>query len=136
MTKAKQQAKQQGLTLAKELLTSPHPNKLVKSYALEWNLINKASRNSQNINPEILKAVFSLAKPKTQKAFPLNNGDFIIVQLLNIHNVENLPNQSINQISEELTMLQAQLEQKSYEKDLIDTAKIEFFNTFELEKNF
>ncbi|MGD0466466.1 MAG: SurA N-terminal domain-containing protein [Gammaproteobacteria bacterium] len=136
MTKAKQQAKQQGLTLAKELLTSPHPNKLVKSYALEWNLINKASRNAHNINPEILKAVFSLSKPKTQKAFPLNNGDFIIVQLLNIHNVENLPNQSINQISEELTMLQAQLEQKSYEKDLIDTAKIEFFNTFELEKNF
>ena len=136
ITKAKQQAKQQGLILAKELLNSPHPSKLVKSHNFEWNIINKAARNSQNINPEILKSVFSLAKTKTQKAFQLNNGDFIIVQLLNIHNAENLSNPSTNQISEEFTMLQALLEQKLYEKDLVDTAKIKFFNNVEFEKNF
>ncbi len=125
---AKNQAEEQGLTLAKELINSTHPNKLAKSYGLEWNLIDKATRNTQAINPEILKAAFSLPKPKMQKAFTLSNGDFIIVQLLNIHANLNEKQQPENQqVSTQLTMFQAQIEQQLYEKDLIKSAKIKIF---------
>ena len=133
VTKAKQKIQQQGLILAKELLNSPHPNKLVTSYGLEWNIINKATRDTKNINPEILKIAFTLKKPKAQQSFTLNNGDFVIIQLLNINHIEDKStNQSVKQISEQLTMLQEQLEQQLYEKDLIDTAKIKIFK----EKNY
>jgi peptidyl-prolyl cis-trans isomerase D len=127
---AKEKAKQQGLIIAKELLHSSNHNKTIKSYGLEWTLVNKAARDlvNNNINLEILKTAFTLTNNKKQKTFTDNNGDVIIVQLLNIHNIEDLSTQPINQIHNQLTILYAQIEQKLFEQDLINHANIKIFN--------
>ena len=128
---AQQQAKQQGLNLAKQLLNTTNPNKLVKSLGLEWITINQATRDMQHkdINLEILKTAFSLTTTNNQKTFITNNGDFIIVKLLKIHNIQDLSTQPIAKIYQQLINLHAKLEQTLYEQELIKTAKIKFFNT-------
>ena len=127
---AKEKATQLGLIIAKELLHSSNPNKIIKSYGLEWTLVNKAARDlvDNNINLEILKTAFTLTNNKKQKTFTDNNGDVIIVQLLNIHNIEDLSKQPINQIHNQLNILYAQIEQKLFEQDLINHANIKIFN--------
>lgn len=130
---AMQLAKKQGLALAIQLLNNhtKTPTNILKPLALKWNLVNKATRNIPNINQEILKAAFSVTTTKPQKTISLNNGDFAIVQLIKVHdNNQNLSPQAIDQFTEQLIALQAQIEQKSFEQDLINKAKIKIFKEF------
>ena len=132
---AKQQAKEYGLELAKKLLVSTSPNKIAKSHDVDWNLVT-ATRETKDINLEILQAAFSLAKPKMQKSFNLANGDFVIVQLLSTQDADlkkMLEHQQDlkEQMREQLTHLQGHLEQKLYEKDLFNSAKIKYTSNIE-----
>lgn len=124
-----QQAQQQGLTVAKQLLTNTG-DKIVKLYGLKWVKINNATRYQQinNLDAQILKTAFSLTTKHNQTTFTMDNGDFIIVKLLNIHNLQDLSKQPIQEINQQLTTMQAILEQRFYEQDLIKDAKIKFFN--------
>ncbi len=128
---AKQHAKNIGLDLATKILSSTtSPNKLAKSYDVDWNLI-KSKRDDKSINAEILQAVFSLGKPNMQKNFSLANGDFVVVQLLNIQDADVqkiLADQAETkeQIQQQLIYLQAYLEEKLYEQELLNAAKIKF----------
>lgn len=132
---AKQQTKEYGLDLAKKLLASDSPNKLTKTYDVDWNTMT-VKRDDKNINSEILKAAFSLPKAKMQKTLSLANGDFVIVQLLNINDgdlkkmLSEQPDLK-EQMKEQLVQLQAYLEQKLYEQVLFNTAKIKFTNNID-----
>jgi hypothetical protein len=71
-----------------------------------------------------------------QKTFSLANGDFVIVQLLNINDgdlkkmLSEQPDLK-EQMKEQLVQLQAYLEQKLYEQVLFNTAKIKFTNNID-----
>lgn len=123
------QAQQQGLTVAKQLLNNT-ADKIVKLYGLKWVKINNATRDQQinNLDAQILKTAFSLTAKRNQTTFTMNNGDFIIVKLLHINNVQDLSKQPTQEINQQLTTMQAILEQRFYEQDLIKDAKIKFFN--------
>lgn len=132
---AKQLAQEHGLDFAKKLLAGASPKKLAKTYGVDWNIMT-VKRHDKNLNPEILKAAFSLAKPEMQKTFSLVNGDFVVLRLLKITDADlkkmlsDQPN--LKDIThQQLMQLHTQLELKLFEQKLFNAAKIKFTNNIE-----
>ena len=117
--------------LAKLAKYNISPVKLAKSMGLEWKILNNITKNSKNINEEILNVAFSLIKFNDPKVFNLSTGDCLILQVLQIKDADlnkvlmEHPDLKSN-IQEQLLQLRSYIEQKLYEQDLYNNAKIKF----------
>ncbi len=117
--------------LAKLAKYKTSPVKLAKSMGLEWKILHNITKNSKNINEEVLTIAFSLIKFNDPKIFNLVDGDCLILQVLQIKDADlnklvmEHPDLKSN-IQEQLLQLRSYVEQKLYEQDLYNNAKIKF----------
>ncbi|MDH5728939.1 MAG: SurA N-terminal domain-containing protein [Gammaproteobacteria bacterium] len=80
---AKQQAKEKGEALLAQINDAANAEKVAKQNKITWNKTDWVKRSGSSVNSEIVKKVFTLAKPTKEKAriegFALNNGDYALV---------------------------------------------------------
>lgn len=112
------------------------PSNLAKIKGLKWVNLNKVTKNSRNINSEILNFAFSFNKPNVVKVFNLTNGDCVVLQISQIQDAD------LNELkikypdfksTMETQLLQSlsYIEQKLYEQDLYNNAKIKFIKSID-----
>lgn len=111
--------------------------KLAKFDGLEWKVINNVNRNTRSVvDEEIINIAFNLNATTIPKLFNLSNGDCLILQILQIKDADlnKLTKQHPdlkNNIQEQLLQLRSYIEQKLYEKNLYEKAKIKFTKSIE-----
>ena len=130
---AQEQARKYSLDFANKILALKSKNKSTKIDNIEWIVLDKVHRKDTKVNTEILAAAFSLNKVSPQKTFNLVNGDFVIALLLSVQDADLkklLDQQSglKNKLKEQLTYLQAYVDQRAYEEDLLSKSKIKFID--------
>jgi peptidyl-prolyl cis-trans isomerase D len=130
---AQEQARKYSLDFANKILALKSKNKSTKIDNIEWIVLDKVHRKDTKVNTEILAAAFSLNKISPQKTFNLVNGDFVIALLLSVQDADLkklLDQQSglKNKLKEQLTYLQAYVDQRAYEEDLLSKSKIKFID--------
>lgn len=131
----KLKAEEYNKKLIQELMSAKDPIKLAKNYDLEWKTAN-IQRNTHAVMTELSTSAFQINMVGKCKIFNLNNGDFLILQLLNVKDAviaelsKETPDFSIK-VEEKLIKLQSDIEQKLYEQELYNNAKIKLIQQIE-----
>lgn len=100
---------------------------LLKNYQLIWKPVINASRDSENIDPQINELAFGLAKPTESTGKTLSNGDFIVVKLKTIHNGQynDLDSEQQESLIQQIQASYGTMEYDLYINGLVATSKIE-----------
>lgn len=87
---------QYGESLFKNLEKTGNISKSFANRNLKWKFINKVNRYDNKLNKDIIKVVFTLVPPNknipislSMKGFSLENGDYVLVKLLAVHDKKN-----------------------------------------------
>lgn len=119
---------------AKQIAAQIESGETIKSFAekqgLEYQEVQKASRNDTTLDRELLQQVFSMATPEgaepNVKALPLGQGKYAVVELTAVNkDVEQVPLEQRQAIASQLNAIYGQNEFRGLQAYLRETAEID-----------
>lgn len=123
---------QYGESLFKNLEKTGSIPKSFTSKNLKWQFIRQVSRYDNKLNNEIIKVVFTLIPPKkniptslSMKGFSLENGNYVLVKLLAVHDKKYQPSNSKQDLyREEIAESFGKMDYTLYKRNLLRKAKL------------
>lgn len=133
---ARDQAKQAGDLLIEAINQGNSPNRVTASVNLQWNMIQKAERDTKNLDRAVLQHAFAMNKPTAEQklsvaGFSLPNGDYAVIALNNVSDgvVANSEDSNlIENIGKQIAVAQGRLEFATLQNVLIEQEKIKYLN--------
>lgn len=100
---------------------------LLKNYQLIWKPVLGASRDSENVDPQINELAFAVAHPNEISGKTMPNGDFIVVRLKQVHNGQynDLDTEQQESLIQQIQASYGTMEYDLYVNGLVAGSKIE-----------
>lgn len=126
-----QQAAKKAQELGTQLLSlktnTQEDEKIVVENKLQWQIVEKATRDTDKADAVINDLAFNLAKANNENGKMLPNGDFVIVKLVQIANgkIKSLDKEQLASISQQIEANYGLMDYDLYVNNLMALAKIE-----------
>jgi peptidyl-prolyl cis-trans isomerase D len=127
---ASEKAQEAGNEIVTALSAGDNPETVLKERELDWNKKDQVGRKESKVNRQIVDYAFKLLRPTEDKAvvegIKLNNGDFAVVQLYSVNDVDpsSVPESERKSITRTLKNIYADEEFKGFLADLKENASV------------